>query len=160
MHLTGALFEKETGADMLHIPYKGGGPAITDLIGGHVDFSFATILESSGHIKAGRLRAVGVTSDKRSPALPDVPTLAETGVPGFNTGSWIGILAPAGTPKDIVEKIARDVKEAVGSPEVRDPYIAQGATPVGSTPAEFTALIESDRKRYGQLIRERNITAE
>ena len=160
MHLTGALFEKETGADMLHIPYKGGGPAITDLIGGHVDFSFATILESSGHIKAGRLRAVGVTSDKRSPALPDVPTLAETGVPGFNTGSWIGILAPAGTPKDIVEKIARDVKEAVNSPEVRDPYIAQGATPVGSTPAEFTALIESDRKRYGQLIRERNITAE
>jgi tripartite-type tricarboxylate transporter receptor subunit TctC len=160
MHLTGALFEKETGSDMLHVPYKGGGPAITDLIGGHVDFSFATILESSGHIKAGRLRAIGVTSDKRSPALPDVPTLAETGVPGFNTGSWIGILAPAGTPKDIIEKIARDVKEAVSSPEVRDPYIAQGATPAGSTPAEFAALIEADRKRYGQIIRERNIAAE
>jgi tripartite-type tricarboxylate transporter receptor subunit TctC len=160
MHLTGALFESEAKVEMLHVPYKGGGPAITDLIAGHVDFSFATILESSGHIKAGRLRAVGVTSDQRSPALPEVPTLAETGLPGFNTGSWIGILAPAGTPKDVVEKIARDVKEALTSPEVRDPMIAQGATPVGGTPAEFAALIESDRKRYGQIIRDRKITAE
>jgi tripartite-type tricarboxylate transporter receptor subunit TctC len=160
MHLTGALFESEAKVEMLHVPYKGGGPAITDLIAGHVDFSFATILESSGHIKAGRIRAVGVTSEQRSPALPDVPTLAETGLPGFSTGSWIGILAPAGTPKDIVEKIARDVKEAVNSPEVRDPMIAQGATPVGSTPVEFAALIDSDRKRYGQIIRSRNISAE
>ena len=160
MHLAGALFEKASQTDLLHVPYKGGGPAIADLIAGHVDISFATILESSGHIKAGRLRALAVTSDKRYPTLPDVPTLAESGLAGFNTGSWIGIVAPAGTPRDVVEKVARDVREVVTSAEVRDQLIAQGATPVGSSPAEFAALIENDRKRYAQIIRERNITAE
>jgi tripartite-type tricarboxylate transporter receptor subunit TctC len=160
MHLAGALFEKATNTELLHVPYKGGGPAITDLIAGHVDISFATILESSGHVKAGRLRAIAATSDKRSPALPEVPTLAETDIPGFNTGSWIGIVAPAGTPREIVDKIARDVREVVSSPEVRDAFVAQGATPVGGTPAQFAALIENDRKRYAQIIRERNIAAE
>ena len=160
MHLAGALFEKETKTELLHVPYKGGGPAIADLIAGHVDISFATILESSGHIKSGRLRALAVTSDKRYPTLADVPTLSESGLRGFNTGSWIGLVAPAGTPRDVVEKIARDVHDIVNSAEVRDQFIVQGATPVGGTPAEFAALIESDRKRYAQIIRERNITAE
>ena len=160
MHLAGALFEKASNTDLLHVPYKGGGPAIADLIAGHVDISFATILESSGHVKSGRLRALAVTSDKRYPTLPDVPTLAESGLRGFNTGSWIGIVAPAGTPKEIVDKVARDVREVVTSAEVRDQLVAQGATPVGSTPAEFGALIDNDRKRYAQIIRERNITAE
>ena len=160
MHLAGAMYEKETHTEMLHVPYKGGGPAIADLIAGHVDISFATILESSGHIKSGRLRALAVTSDKRYPTLPDVPTLSESGLRGFNTGSWIGLVAPAGTPKEIVEKVARDVREVVNSPEVRDQFIAQGATPVGGTPAEFATLIEADRKRYAQIIRERNISAE
>ena len=160
MHLAGALFEKETHTDLLHVPYKGGGPAIADLIAGHVDISFATILESSGHIKGGRLRALAVTSDKRYPTLPDVPPLSESGLRGFNTGSWIGLVAPAGTPKDIVDKVARDVREIVNSPEVRDQFIAQGATPVGGTPAEFAALIIRERERYAQIIRERNITAE
>ena len=160
MHLAGALFEKETHIEMLHVPYKGGGPAIADLIAGHVDISFATILESSGYIKSGRLRALAVTSDKRYPTLPDVPTLSESGLRGFNTGSWIGIVAPAGTPKDVVDKIARDVREIVNSADVRDQFVAQGATPVGGTPAEFAALIEADRKRYAQIIRERNIMAE
>jgi len=160
MHLAGALFEKASHTEMLHVPYKGGGPAIADLIAGHVDISFATILESSGHIKSGRLRALAVTSDKRYPTLPDVPTLDEAGLRGFNTGSWIGLVAPAGTPKDIVDKVARDVREVVTSAEVRDQLVAQGATPVGSTPAEFGVLIDNDRKRYAQIIRERNITAE
>ena len=160
MHLAGALFEKASQTDLLHVPYKGGGPAIADLIAGHVDISFATILESSGHIKSGRLRALAVTSDKRYPTLPDVPTLAESGLRGFNTGSWIGIVAPAGTPRDIIDKVARDVREVVTSAEVRDQLIAQGATPVGSTPAEFATLIDNDRKRYTQIIKERNITAE
>ena len=160
MHLAGALFEKASQTDLLHVPYKGGGPAIADLLAGHVDISFATILESSGHVKSGRLRALAVTSDKRYPTLPDVPTLAESGLRGFNTGSWIGIVAPAGTPREIVEKVARDVREVVTSPEVRDQLVAQGATPVGGTPAEFAALIDNDRKRYAQIIRERNITAE
>jgi tripartite-type tricarboxylate transporter receptor subunit TctC len=160
MHLAGALFEKESHTELLHIPYKGGGPAIADLIAGHVDLSFATILESSGHIKSGRLRPLAVTSDKRYPTLPDVPTLAESALPGFNTGSWIGLVAPAGTPRDIVEKVAKDVREVVTSPEVRDQLIAQGATPVGGTPGDFAALIESDRRRYAQIIRDRNISAD
>jgi tripartite-type tricarboxylate transporter receptor subunit TctC len=160
MHLAGELFERESHTDLLHVPYKGGGPAIADLIAGHVDLSFATILESSGHIKSGRLRALAVTSDKRYPTMPDVPTLSEAGLPGFNTGSWIGLVAPAGTPREIVDKVARDVREVVTSPEVRDQFIAQGATSVGSTPAEFAALIDGDRKRYAKIIQERNITAE
>ncbi len=160
MHLAGALFEIATSTDLLHVPYKGGGPAISDLIAGHVDLSFATILESSGHVKGGRLRAIAVTSDKRWPSLPEVPTLAESGLVGFNTGSWIGIVAPAGTPREIVEKVARDAHEVLSIPEVREQFIAQGSTPVGGTPAEFSALIEKDHKRYAQIIRERNLTAE
>ena len=159
-HLAGALFEKETKTELLHVPYKGGGPAIADLIAGHVDISFATILEASGHVKGGRLRALGVTSEKRSPALPDVPTLAESGLPGFNTASWIGLLAPAGTPKDIVEKVSRDMREVVASPEVREQLLNQGATPAGTSPDAFAALIDRDRKRYAQIIHERAITAE
>jgi tripartite-type tricarboxylate transporter receptor subunit TctC len=104
--------------------------------------------------------ALAVTRDKRYPTMPEVPTLAESALPGFNTGSWIGIVAPAGTSRNIVDKVARDVREIVTSVEVRDPLIAQGATPMGSTPQEFAALIDSDRKRYAQIIRERNITAE
>jgi len=160
MHLAGALFEIATNTDLLHVPYKGGGPAISDLIAGHVDLSFATILESSGHVKGGRLRAIAVTSDKRWPTLPDVPTLAESGLPGFNTGSWIGIVAPAATPRDIVDKVARDVHDILATPEVRDQFLAQGSTPVGSPPAEFAALIDKDHKRYAQIIRERKLTAE
>jgi tripartite-type tricarboxylate transporter receptor subunit TctC len=159
-HLAGALFEKASGTDLLHVPYKGGGPAIADLIAGHVDISFATILESSGHIKGGRLRALAVTSDKRSPALPGIPTLDEGGLKGFNTGSWIGIVAPAGTPKDIVDKVARDVREVLALPDVREQLLQQGATPAGGTPAEFAKLMDDDRKRYAQIIHERNITAD
>ena len=159
-HLAGALFESETKTELLHVPYKGGGPAIADLIAGHVDLCFATILESSGQIKAGTLRALAVTSDKRHPILPDTPTLAESGLPGFNTGSWIGIVAPAGTPKDIIEQVARDVSDVVRSPEISRALSAQGAIPAGGTPQAFAALIEADRKRYGALIRERNITSD
>jgi tripartite-type tricarboxylate transporter receptor subunit TctC len=159
-HLSAAIFERETRTELLHVPYKGGGPAIADLIAGHVDISFATILEASGHVKGGRLRALAVTSDKRSAALPDIPTLAEAGLPGFNTASWIGLLAPAGTPREIIEKISRDVREAVAAADVRDQFITQGATPAGSTPEAFAALIDRDRKRYAQIIQERSITAD
>ena len=159
-HLAGAPFESQAKTELLHVPYKGGGPAIADTIAGHVDLYFGTVLESLGHVKAGKLRALAVTSDKRHPSLPEAPTLAESGLPGFNTGSWIGIVAPAGTPRDVVEKAARDITEVVRMPEVRDALLAQGAIPVGGTPEAFAALIDADRKRYGALIRERNITAE
>jgi tripartite-type tricarboxylate transporter receptor subunit TctC len=159
-HLAGALFESQSKTEMLHVPYKGGGPALADTLAGHTDVYFGTILESLGLVKEGRLHAIAVTSDKRHPSLPDVPTLDESGLPGFNTGSWIGLLAPAGTPQAIVDRIARDVSEVVRLPDIRSALTAQGAIPAGGTPEAFATLIESDRKRYGDLIRARNITAD
>ena len=160
MHLAAALFENQAGLKLTHVPYKGGGPAIQDLIGDHVTMSFATVLETSGQIKSGKLKAIAVTSDKRSPALPDVPTAAETGLPGYNSISWIGLLAPGGTPQPIVDKIAADVKAVLAEPATRQQFIDQGALPVGSTPAEFKALIETDRARYGKIIVEKDIKLE
>src|SRR5215211_2681727 len=160
MHLAAALFENEAGIKMMHVPYKGGGPAIQDLIAGHVNVSFATILETASYIRGGRLQALAVTSEKRSPALPDVPTVAESALPGFNSISWIGLLAPAGTPQPVIEKVAGDIRAILETPEVRDRLIAQGATPGASSPAEFKALIETDRARYAKIIIEKGITAD
>ena len=160
MHLAAALFENQAGLKLTHVPYKGGGPAIQDLMGGHVSMSFATVLETSGQIKSGKLRAIAVTSDKRSPALPDVPTAAESGLPGYNSISWIGLLAPAGTPQPIVDKIAADVNAVLTEPATRQQFVDQGAIPVGSTPAQFKALIDADRVRYGKIIVEKDIKLE
>ena len=157
-HLAAEMFKDATGAFILHVPYRGGGPAIADLLAGHVQLSFMTVLEASGHVKAGKLRALAVTSDKRVPALADVPTLAEAALPGFNSISWIGLLAPAGTPREIVEKISADVREVVARDDVKDRLVQLGAVPNATTPAQFGALIDNDRKRYAQIIRERTIT--
>ena len=157
-HLAAEMFKDATGSYILHVPYRGGGPAIADLLAGHVQLSFMTVLEASGHIKAGKLRALAVTSEKRVSALPDVPTLAEAAVPGFNSISWIGLLAPAGTPKDIVEKISADVREIVARDEVKDKLVQLGAVPAANTPAQFSTLIDNDRKRYAQIIKDRKIT--
>jgi tripartite-type tricarboxylate transporter receptor subunit TctC len=119
-----------------------------------------TVLEASGHIKAGKLRALAVTGDKRVAALPEVPTLAEGAAPGFNSISWIGLFAPAGTPADIVEKISADVREILASDEVRKRVIDLGGVPHTTTPAQFTQLIAADRQRYAQIIRERKISVE
>jgi tripartite-type tricarboxylate transporter receptor subunit TctC len=160
MHLAAAMFESMGGAPMLHVPYKGGGPAIQDLIAGHVNFSFATVLESIAFVQAGKLRALAVTSATRSPALPNLPTMAESGLPGYEASSWIGLLAPAGTPQALVEKIAADVREVVASTEVRDRLIAQGATPDADGPAKFKAVIDGDRVRWARIIKDRNITTQ
>jgi tripartite-type tricarboxylate transporter receptor subunit TctC len=159
-HLTAELFQLVTGTRMTHVPYKGGGPAMTDLMAGHVNLLFASVLESSGHIKAGKLKGLAVTHAKRSPALPDVPTIAEAGVPGGESGSWIALLAPAGSPVAIINKVAADVKEVVAAADVRDKLIAQGAVPQSSTPAELQALIDADRARYGKIIRDKGLKAE
>ena len=158
-HLAAEMFKDATGTFILHVPYRGGGPAIADLLAGHVQLSFMTVLEASGHIKAGKLRALAVTSARRVSALPDVPTLAEGALPGFNSISWIGLLAPAGTPKEVVEKISADVRELVATDEVKARLIDLGAIPVGSTPAQFTQLINNDRQRYTKIILDRKITA-
>lgn len=159
-HLAAEMFKDATGTDLLHVPYRGGGPAVADLLAGHVQTSFMTVLEASGHLKSGKLRALGVTSERRVRALPEVPTLAESGLPGFNSISWIGLLAPAGTPKEAVEKISADVREVIAKPEVNARLAELGAVPMGSTPAEFGKLIDNDRERYAKIIRERNIKAD
>jgi len=159
-HLTAEIFQQATGTRMMHVPYKGGGPAMTDLMAGHVNLLFASILEGSGHIKAGKLKALAVTSPKRSPALPDVPTLAEAGISGAESGSWVALMAPAGTPQAIVDKIVADVKEVVADPGVTAQLVSQGATPQSSTPAQLQALVDADKARYGKVIREKGLKAD
>ena len=159
-HLAAEMFKQGSNTFILHVPYRGGGPAIADLLAGTVQLSFMTVLEASGHVKAGKLRALAVTSDKRVSALPDVPTLAESGLPGFNSISWIGLLAPAGTPTEIVEKIAADVRELLATADLRSRLVGLGAVPRATTPAEFGKMIEADRKRYAQIIQQRKITIE
>jgi len=159
-HLAAEMFKQATGTFVLHVPYRGGGPAIADLLAGQVQLSFMTVMEASGHIKAGKLRALAVTSDRRVAALPDVPTLAEGAAPGFNSVSWIGVLAPAGTPAALVEKISADLREVLAQPEVKTRISELGGVPAGSTPAQFARLIENDRQRYAKIIRERGITAD
>lgn len=157
-HLAAEMFKAGTGTFILHVPYRGGGPAISDLLAGHVQLSFMTVLEASGHIKSGKLRALAVTSAKRVSAFPDLPTLGETVIPGFNSISWIGLLAPAGTPATTIEKISADVREVLANEETKTRFTELGGVPVGNTPAEFSSMISRDRKRYAQIIRERNIT--
>ncbi|MDZ5459844.1 Bug family tripartite tricarboxylate transporter substrate binding protein [Azohydromonas lata] len=159
-HLAAEMFKDSAGTFIIHVPYRGGGPAVSDLIAGHVQLSFMTVFEASGHIKAGKLRALAVTSDKRVPALPDVPTLAEAGVPGFNSVSWIGLLAPAGTPADVADKLAAEVRAVMAQDEVKKKFSELGAVPATGTPAAFAKLIGEDRKRYAQIIQDRKITVE
>jgi tripartite-type tricarboxylate transporter receptor subunit TctC len=159
-HLTAEIFQQATGVKFVHVPYKGGGPAMSDLMAGHVDMLFASILETSGYVKTGKLRALAVTSPQRSPAMPEVPTLAELGVPNAESGSWVALLAPAGTPQALVDKIAADVKEAVATEDMRKALIAQGATPRGSTPAELQKTIDADKLRYGQVIKAGGVKVE
>jgi tripartite-type tricarboxylate transporter receptor subunit TctC len=159
-HLTAELFQLLTGTQMTHVPYKGGGPAMTDLMAGHVDLLFASVLEGSGHIKSGRLKGLAVTHAKRNPALPDVPTIAEAGVKGGESGSWIALLAPAGTPQPIIERLAADIQAAVSAPDVREKLIGQGAVPQSTTPAELQKLIDADAARYGKIIRDKNVKVE
>jgi tripartite-type tricarboxylate transporter receptor subunit TctC len=159
-HLTTELLQKASGIRLLHVPYKGGGPAVVDVMAGHVNFLFATVLESIGHIKSGKARGLAVSSAARSPALPDVPTIAENGYPGFESGSWIGMLAPTGTPAAIIEKVAVDLQEILGRPDVKQTLISQGATPLSLMPLEFKTRIDSDRQRYLRIIQDGGIKSE
>jgi tripartite-type tricarboxylate transporter receptor subunit TctC len=159
-HLTAEIFLSQTGTTMAHVPYKGGGPAMTDLMAGHVNILFASVLEGSGHIKAGKLKGLAITHAKRNPALPDVPTISEAGVANAESGSWIALLGPSGLPAPVVDKVAADVREAVAAPEVREKLIAQGAVPQASTPRELQALIAADLARYGKIIRDKGLKAE
>jgi len=159
-HLSMETFKIATGAKIQHVPYKGGSAAITDLMSGNVQVLMVSILETSAYVKAGKLKGLAVTSKLRSPAMPDVPTMVESGITGAESGSWIGFLAPQGTPKEIIDKIAASVKEVIALPEVSQQLIGQGAVPTSSTPAQFAELIANDKKRYARIIIENQLTAD
>jgi tripartite-type tricarboxylate transporter receptor subunit TctC len=159
-HLTSELIQGLTGTKMTHVPYKGGGPAMIDLISGQINIMYVSVLESSNNIKAGKVKGLAVTHARRNVAIPDVPTIAEAGVPGGESGSWIALLAPAGTPQAIIDRLNADVRAVVADAEVRDRLIGQGAVPQTGSPADLQALIDADAKRYGRIIREQNLKAE
>jgi tripartite-type tricarboxylate transporter receptor subunit TctC len=156
-HLSAEVFAAMSGTSLMHVPYKGGGAAMTDLIAGHLDLMFVSVLESIGHVKAGKMKALAVTTTSRSDSMPDVPTVAESGLPGYESGSWLALLAPAATPKDLVDRIAADMKAVLADEATRQALIQQGAIPRSSTPAQLQALIDNDRKRYERIIRDKNI---
>jgi tripartite-type tricarboxylate transporter receptor subunit TctC len=150
-HLIGEQFNDMTGADILHVPYKGSAPALVDLIGGQIQVMFDTVASCLPHIKSGKLRALAVATAKRSSALPEVPTLAESGLTGFNIASWFGLMAPAGTPADMVHKAQAEVVKMLATPETRAQIDAMGADPVGNTPEQMKQQINTDVERFGAL---------
>ncbi|KQU78016.1 MULTISPECIES: tripartite tricarboxylate transporter substrate binding protein [unclassified Rhizobacter] len=154
IHLSGELFKSMTGTFMLHFPYRGSGPALLDLIGGTMDLMFDNLPSAMPQIKAGKLKALAVTSAQRSAALPDVPTVAEAGpVKGFDASSWFGLLAPAGTPAEIVNRLQQESAKALGTPVLKERLLAQGAIPSGMPPAEFAAYIAAETKKWAQVVK-------
>lgn len=151
-HLSGELFQTMTGTRMTHVPYKGSSPALTDVMSGSADLIFDNLPSSMGFIKGGKLKPLAVTTAERSPALPDVPTLSEAGVKGYEASSWFGLLAPAGTPKPIVEKIQRDVAAALQKENVRTQLQAQGAVPSGNTPAQFKSFMAAETQKWAGVV--------
>lgn len=153
-HLLGVLFSTQAGVEMTHVPYKGAAPALTDTIGGQVRMSFTSVPSAVGHIKAGRLRGIAVTGGQRSESMPEIPTLAEAGLQGFEVNPWFGLLAPAGTPEAVVNQLNRDINEALQSPDVRKRFTDQGAVPLVMSPAQFAAQVKGDLERWEKVVRD------
>jgi tripartite-type tricarboxylate transporter receptor subunit TctC len=156
-HLAGELLDIEAGIQAQHIPYKGLAPAVNDLVGGQVQMMFAGISTVIQHVKAGKLVAIAIASPHRSPQLPDVPTVAESGLPGFDVTSWYGLVVRSGTPAAVIDKIQRDAAEALRDPEVRGKLAALGLEPMGNTPAQFAAMIASETGKWSDIVRKANI---
>lgn len=152
-HLAAELFKLRTGTRIVHIPYKGSGPSMTALLANEVHLSFINPVAALGHVKGGKLRALAVTDGRRTEVLPDVPTMKEAGVEGVEVSLWYGLLAPAKTPKEVVEKLGAAVKRATEDPGIRAQLKKQGADPVGNTPAEFNAYLQEEAKRWGEVVR-------
>jgi tripartite-type tricarboxylate transporter receptor subunit TctC len=159
-HLAAVLLESMTGIQMTHVPYKGGGPAITDLIAGHVPSFFAVISTGVPHVRSGKVRAIAVTGAKRAEAVPDVPTVAEAGVKGYAATNWYGMLAPAATPRPIIERHNREIVAALKAPDVVQQLKDQGIDAAPSLPAEFTKFITAEEKKWVPIIRKSNIKVE
>lgn len=152
-HLAGELFRAMSGIEVIHVPYKGSGPALADLVGGQIQFILGTILSTYPQVRAGRLRALGVSSMKRSAVMPEVPTIDEAGVPGYNATSWNGVIVPARTPPAIVRKLNRDIVKVVHLPEVRDRLAADGGEAVGGTGEEFAAHIRNEMTKWAKVVK-------
>ena len=159
-HLIGTQFQTATGTQLLHVPYKGSGPLTTDLLGGQVTMSFDTLTTVLPHIKAGKLKALAVTTAKRSVALPDVPTMEEAGLKGFDIGTWFGVLAPAATPKPIVARLNAEIVKIVGSQDFQQRMIAAGAEPMASTPDAFAKRINDETTKFAGLVRDGKVVIE
>jgi tripartite-type tricarboxylate transporter receptor subunit TctC len=159
-HLASELFKATAGIDIVHVPYKGTGQALTDLVGGQVQMMMSSLLPAIPQIKAGRLRALAVTSTKRTPVLPELPTIAESGMPGFETTSWHGILVPAKTPKAIAARLHDELVKMLAQPEVRARFTSEGIDAIGSTPQEFAAYIHAETVKYANVIKHAGIRAD
>jgi tripartite-type tricarboxylate transporter receptor subunit TctC len=159
-HLAGELLKMLTRIDLVHVPYKGTGPALNDLIGGQVHMMVSTFASALPHTKTGRLRALAVTSAKRSSAAPDVPTLIEAGVPGFEYSTWYGLLAPAGVRKEIVDKLNASVKQVLARDDVRQKFESQGVDALWNTPAEFSAYLKAETAKWGKVVKATGARAE
>jgi len=159
-HLGGELFKLMAGVNLVHVPYKGGGPAMQDVIGGHVKIMFSSLVQTTPFIKSGQLRALGTGGEKRSPVLPDVPTIAEAGVPGYAANNWWGVVAPAGTPEPIVQKVYAGLQAALKSPELVAEFDREGASVVTMSSAEFSEFIKTEIVKWGQVVEKGGITAQ
>jgi tripartite-type tricarboxylate transporter receptor subunit TctC len=159
-HLAGELLNIDAGIQAQHVPYKGLAPAVSDLLGGQVQMMFAGISTVIQYVKNGKLVALAIASPKRSPQLPDVPTVAESGLPGFDVTSWYGLVTRAGTPPAIIEKVQRDAAEALRDPEVRNKLASLGLEPVGNTPAQFGEMISAESRKWGDIVRKAHIEAQ
>jgi tripartite-type tricarboxylate transporter receptor subunit TctC len=153
LHLAGELFKTLAGVDIVHVPYKGSAPALTDVMAGRVSLMFDTSLSALPHVKGGKLHALAVTTARRSPMLPELPTVTEAGVPGFEVSAWNGVLVPAGTPRDVVGRLATEIAAIMKLPDVRDRLGAQGAEAIGSTPDEFARYIAAETAKWAVVVR-------
>ena len=159
-HLSMELFKMMSGTDLTHIPYKGSAPAVTDLIGGQVQAMFDNVPNVIAHVKAGRLRALAITSPKRSPALPDLPTVDEAGVPGYSVGVWFGVVAPAGTPRETVARLNGEINRILALPDVRERFTQSGIDIVGGTAEAFGAHIREQVTTWAKVVKEANLKAD
>jgi len=160
-HLVSELFNSMAGLKARHVPYKGSAPALSDLMGGQIDYALETVASLAGHIKAGRLKPLGVTSGKRTAALPDVPTLAEAAnIPGYDIGAWIGYAAPPGTPNEVTAKLSAEIAKAMQAPDLKERYLSLGMDPASNTPEEMAGFLRNEQARYGSIIKNANIKIE
>jgi len=159
IHLSGELFKQMAGVDIQHVAYKGSAPAVNDLLGGHIAVMFDNMPSAIGHVKSGKLVPLAVTTPKRSPALPDVPTVAEAGLPGYEATSWFGLLAPANTPAPVLARLNASILKALADPDVKKKMLEQGAEPYGEQPAQFAAFIGSETAKWGKIVKQAGATA-